>query len=213
MILAFIISAWIAFVLVAFGFLFVDDAIHPDGLNRLDRDIIAMARRLQAVLTKGLGASSCLRSGQGVMEQTQTYGKDSDAEPEGRPESDSASEQIAQPQCTGSHPPQDEPTENGPADGQDAEGHSAEHAGAAHAEEHKQFVVTRDALQAILLVFSDQQLVTGLAIISVAFGKRVTMTEYHFFLAVTLAWLSLTVHGCTTAVIGRYMAENFAMKI
>lgn len=58
--------------------------------------------------------------------------------------------------------------------------------------------------QAVLLSFSDQQLVTGPAICAAAFARLHAFSQYHFEIAMDLAFLSLNIHSCTIHVLSPY---------
>ena len=73
--------------------------------------------------------------------------------------------------------------------------------------------VTRNALQKVALMFSDQQLVTGIAVLVVGFVKHCTITQYHFFAVSLLAWMSFTTHQSTVMILQRYLIENPAMRL
>lgn len=59
----------------------------------------------------------------------------------------------------------------------------------------------RTVVKRTLLSLSDQQLVTGIAVMSVGFSQMKTLTEYHFTLLTAFAWLSFTVYQCAAVVI------------
>ena len=58
------------------------------------------------------------------------------------------------------------------------------------------------------LALSDQQLVTGLAVLIAGFYKRCTMSAYHFSIVISLAWLSSTVHLSTPVVLRDYFIQR-----
>lgn len=55
----------------------------------------------------------------------------------------------------------------------------------------------QDALRRFVLALSDQQLVTGLAILIAGYIKRCSMSQYHFNIVKALAWFSSTIHLST----------------
>src|SRR5204862_2123584 len=58
---------------------------------------------------------------------------------------------------------------------------------------HK-YQISRQAFEKVLLMLSDQQLVTGVVILMVAFMKHESLTQYHFFVVAILGWLSYSTH-------------------
>lgn len=64
----------------------------------------------------------------------------------------------------------------------------------------------------VLLAFTDQQLVTGFAILAVGLIQIQTISMYHFAVVQSMASLSLMVHGCTSVVIEDQILENTVMK-
>lgn len=75
------------------------------------------------------------------------------------------------------------------------------------------FGVTKEAIRTILLAFSDQQLVTAIAILTVGFSHTQTMTEYHFEIISNLAWLSFSVYQCTAIVLSEKLQESLVPAI
>jgi hypothetical protein len=65
-----------------------------------------------------------------------------------------------------------------------------------------------EALVKFTLSLSDQQLITGLAILIGALGNRCKVSLYEFRVVVSLAWFSSTTHLATLAVLERYFIEN-----
>nr|B1A0U5.1 RecName: Full=Elsinochromes biosynthesis cluster protein HP1 [Elsinoe fawcettii]ABZ82009.1 hypothetical protein EfHP1 [Elsinoe fawcettii] len=59
-----------------------------------------------------------------------------------------------------------------------------------------------------ILVLSDQQLVTGIAILAAAFANLDGISVYHYTFAVRLAWLSSSVHLSTLLLLRRYLREH-----
>lgn len=62
----------------------------------------------------------------------------------------------------------------------------------------REIVVGKKLLFKILLSFSDQQMVTGFAILTVGLVQINTMTEYHFAIVQNLSILSFVVHDTTS---------------
>lgn len=58
-----------------------------------------------------------------------------------------------------------------------------------------------DAISNFLISLSDQQLVTGLAVLVAAVSGQQTLTGYDFFVATCLGWFSCTTHLTTTDVL------------
>ena len=66
----------------------------------------------------------------------------------------------------------------------------------------------RDALRAFILSLSDQQLVTGLAVMIAGFSKYCSISTYHFNIVASLAWFSSTTHLSTLAVLRDYLISH-----
>lgn len=75
------------------------------------------------------------------------------------------------------------------------------------------FGVTKEAIRTILLAFSDQQLVTAIAVLTVGFSQTQTMTEYHFEIISNLAWLSFSVYQCTAIVLSEKLQESLVPAV
>jgi len=56
-------------------------------------------------------------------------------------------------------------------------------------------------LSKILVAFSDQQMITGFAILTVALVKMDTITEYHFAIVESLSVLSFVIHNTTALIL------------
>ena len=65
-----------------------------------------------------------------------------------------------------------------------------------------------EALTQFVLALSDQQLVTGLAILFVAVGSRCKISIYEFLIVDCLAWFSSTTHLATLDVLRDYFIRN-----
>ena len=72
--------------------------------------------------------------------------------------------------------------------------------------------IRREALQKFILGLSDQQLVTGLAILITGYSERCSITAYHFTIVSALAWLSSTTHLSTLAVLQDYLIHHPIVK-
>jgi hypothetical protein len=59
---------------------------------------------------------------------------------------------------------------------------------------------------------SDQQLVTGLAILTTGYHKQYDMSGYHFSLVAASAWFSSTTHLSTLAVLYKYFKGHPVLK-
>lgn len=64
----------------------------------------------------------------------------------------------------------------------------------------------------ILLAFTDQQLITGLAILIAGYRQVETITEYHFAIVQNMATLSFTIHSATASLLEDTVLQNPAMK-
>ena len=69
------------------------------------------------------------------------------------------------------------------------------------------------ALQRFILTLSDQQLVTGYAIIVAAFAQKCTIKSWDFNLSNILAWYSALTHIITLIVLREYLHENKRMLV
>lgn len=63
-----------------------------------------------------------------------------------------------------------------------------------------------------ILALSDQQPVTGLAILVTAYYQGCKISGYHFKLAVNLAWFSSTTHLSTLAVLQGFLIRHPTLK-
>jgi hypothetical protein len=68
------------------------------------------------------------------------------------------------------------------------------------------------ALERFVLVLSDQQMVTGVAIFVIGYSQHCSMSSYHFFIIVALGWFSSTTHLSTLTVLQNYFKEFPALK-
>ena len=62
-------------------------------------------------------------------------------------------------------------------------------------------------LERFVLVLSDQQLVTGIAVLASGYVNRCTLSTYHFLTVVCLGWFAATVHLSTLTVLRNYFKE------
>jgi hypothetical protein len=69
-----------------------------------------------------------------------------------------------------------------------------------------------EVLTSFILSLSDQQLVTGLAILITGYYQRCTISGYHFTLIANLAWFSSTTHLSTLAVLQEYLIRRPVLK-
>ena len=67
-------------------------------------------------------------------------------------------------------------------------------------------------IKKLVLSLSDQQLLTGLAVLVAAFWTHCTISVYHFALVNDLAWLSSTVHLITLSVLEDYVFKNHVQR-
>ena len=65
-----------------------------------------------------------------------------------------------------------------------------------------------NGLKKFVLALSDQQLVTGLAILTAGYTNRCTLTIFHFNIIASLAWFSSTTHLSTLAVLRVYLMDR-----
>ena len=63
-------------------------------------------------------------------------------------------------------------------------------------------------LEKFVLALSDQQLVTGLAILIAGYTNRCTLSLFHFNIIASLAWFSSTTHLSTLAVLRVYLMDR-----
>ena len=69
-----------------------------------------------------------------------------------------------------------------------------------------------DALVRFVLALSDQQLVTGLAILTGAYANWCTISNYEFQVVVSLAWFSSTTHLATLDVLQDYFRDHTVVR-
>lgn len=62
-------------------------------------------------------------------------------------------------------------------------------------------MVESNLLSKILMAFSDQQMITGFAILTVALVKMDTITEYHFAIVESISVLSFVIHNTTALIL------------
>lgn len=71
---------------------------------------------------------------------------------------------------------------------------------------------SRDALERFVLSLSDQQLASGVAILSIGYIQHCSLSSYHFFVIVALAWFSSTTHLSTLSVLQYQLNRNAVLK-
>lgn len=69
-----------------------------------------------------------------------------------------------------------------------------------------------EALKRFILALSDQQLVTGLAVLIAGFSERCSMATYHFNIVAALAWFSSTTHLSTLVVLREYFVQHTLVR-
>ena len=69
-----------------------------------------------------------------------------------------------------------------------------------------------EGLSKFILTLSDQQLITGLAILIGALTNRCRVTMYEFRVVVSLAWFSSTTHLATLSVLQHYFFHNKVVR-
>jgi hypothetical protein len=65
-----------------------------------------------------------------------------------------------------------------------------------------------EALQRLILALSDQQLITGLAILAAGIIKSCTISWWEFQVVVSLAWFSSTTHLSTLVILWDYLQQH-----
>jgi hypothetical protein len=70
----------------------------------------------------------------------------------------------------------------------------------------------RSAMESFMLSLSDQQLVTGIAVVIAAFSRRCQISYVSFGIATQLAWCSCITHLVTLASLRTYLDENRRTK-
>ena len=68
------------------------------------------------------------------------------------------------------------------------------------------------AFEKFVLALSDQQLVTGIAILVAVFANQCRVSIYELNIAITLSWFSATTHLSTLDVLHRYFRENKVVR-
>ncbi len=67
-------------------------------------------------------------------------------------------------------------------------------------------------IEKLVLTLSDQQLLTGLAVLIAAFWTHCSISVYHFALVNDLAWFSSNVHLVTLSVLRRHLLANRVLR-
>ncbi|KAI9728736.1 MAG: hypothetical protein M1828_002842 [Chrysothrix sp. TS-e1954] len=70
----------------------------------------------------------------------------------------------------------------------------------------------RGAMEKFVLVFSDQQVITGLAMLIAGFAQFQTIDVYHWQVVVYLAWMSSNTHLTTLTVLRSYLQQRHTLK-
>lgn len=70
----------------------------------------------------------------------------------------------------------------------------------------------RQNFQRFMLALSDQQLVTGLAVMIAGYSKRCSMSTYHFNIVSSLAWFSSATHLATLGALREYFVTNPSIR-
>lgn len=72
----------------------------------------------------------------------------------------------------------------------------------------------RVTLDKVVLIFSDQQLIAGLAIVIAGFVEALTrdLDSYHWHIVTYLAWLSSTVHLITLSLLRSWLSERLLLR-
>ncbi|KAF2161877.1 hypothetical protein M409DRAFT_27605 [Zasmidium cellare ATCC 36951] len=69
-------------------------------------------------------------------------------------------------------------------------------------------LITREVFREVILLFSDQQLINGLAILTVAFCRFESITQYHFAVASCLANMALVVQFIASDILGEFLGQR-----
>lgn len=69
-----------------------------------------------------------------------------------------------------------------------------------------------DGVQRFMLVLSDQQLVTGIAVLVAAYARICAISHFSFDVALNLSWLSCTAHLATLTVLRGYFDKHKAVR-
>ncbi|KAB8596105.1 hypothetical protein FH972_025814 [Carpinus fangiana] len=69
-----------------------------------------------------------------------------------------------------------------------------------------------EAVELVVLVISDQQIVTGVAMLLTGFVKLRTITIYHWHIVVYAAWVSSNVHLTTLTILRFYLQERSLLR-
>jgi hypothetical protein len=69
-----------------------------------------------------------------------------------------------------------------------------------------------ESLQRFILALSDQQLVTGVAILTAGILKSCTISWWEFQIVVSLAWFSSTTHLSTLVILWEYLQDYPAVR-
>jgi hypothetical protein len=80
------------------------------------------------------------------------------------------------------------------------------------AEEKKRDDMKVESLQRFILALSDQQLVTGVAILTAGILKSCTISWWEFQIVVSLAWFSSTTHLSTLVILWEYLQDHPAVR-
>ena len=67
-------------------------------------------------------------------------------------------------------------------------------------------------IEKLVLSLSDQQLLTGLAVLIASFWTHCSISVYHFALVNDLAWFSSSVHVTTLSVLRQYLHDNTLLR-
>lgn len=69
-----------------------------------------------------------------------------------------------------------------------------------------------DGVQRFMLILSDQQLVTGMAVLVASYARICTISHFSFDVALNLSWLSCTTHLATLTVLRAYFDTHKAVR-
>jgi len=77
---------------------------------------------------------------------------------------------------------------------------------------HDERRIVRSVLEKFVLSLSDQQLVTGIAILSAGWIRHTQEKLYHFAMILDLAWMSSNTHLLTLTVLHDYFVQHHDIR-
>lgn len=70
----------------------------------------------------------------------------------------------------------------------------------------------KNGVRNVVLIFSDQQIVTGIAVLVSAYSQMKSISVYHYQVAIYLAWMSSNVHLITLTVLRGWLQKNKTLR-